>query len=318
MSWDFIIAFLRPIEPFLTDLDVSDILVNGEKVFVEKHGLLSEMPDVHMDEKSLQTAVRNIARILKTDISPESPLLDARLPDGSRVAAVFPPCAVNGTVLAIRKFHGRRYCLGELVRLGMLPNEIAQALQGAVRDRQNILISGSTGSGKTTFLNALADSIPEDERVIIIEDTAEIQLRAKHLVRLEARGSQTSLRAITMGDLLKATLRLRPDRILLGEVRRGEAFDLLQALNTGHSGIISTLHADSAALSLTRFTTCVLESGIELPYKALRRNIGDSLNILVHIARRTGRRALTEVVSVRGYDSESDRYEFRSLYEAPK
>jgi pilus assembly protein CpaF len=260
--------------------------------------------------------VRNIARILKTDISPESPLLYARLPDGSRVAAVFPPCALNRTVLAIRKFHGRRYCMGELVRLGMLPNEIAQALQGAVRDRQNILISGSTGSGKTTFLNALADFIPEDERVIIIEDTAEIQIRAKHLVRLEARGSQTSWAAITMGDLLKATLRLRPDRILLGEVRRGEAFDLLQALNTGHSGIISTLHADSAALSLTRFTTC--ESGIELPYKALRRNIGDSLNILLHIVRRMGRRAVTEVMGVRGYDSESDRYEFRSLYEAPK
>lgn len=322
MSWEVIIPFLRPIEPFLLDPEVSDILVNGSAhVFIEKQGEMQEVPGVGMSEKSLQIAVRNIARVLGDEVSPERPLLDARLPNGSRVAAILPPCSVTGTVLAIRKFHGQRYSAEELVRLGTITPELLNCLRDAIQKRQNILISGGTGTGKTTLLNALAAFIPAQERIVVIEDTSEIQIQARNLVRLEARRAQPGLPtgqagvpAVTMRDLLKSTLRLRPDRILLGEVRGGEAFDLLQALNTGHSGTLSTLHADSAAKAIARFTTCVLMSGIELPYKALRSNIGEALNLLVHIERRSGKRCVTQVLSVKAYDATLDRYEFVPVY----
>lgn len=315
MSWEVIIPFL-PIEHLLRDPEISDILINGAgRVFVEKRGELCEEPALEISEKSLQVAVRNIARVLGGDVSPEQPVLDARLPDGSRVAAVLPPCSVTGTALAIRKFHGQRYNIEELVRLGTLPPQLAKRLQEAIQNRQNLLISGGTGTGKTTLLNALAGFIAPRERIVLIEDTAEIQIQAPNLVRLEARREQPGVPAVTMRDLLKATLRLRPDRILLGEVRGGEAFDLLQALNTGHRGTLSTLHANSAAEALGRFTTCVLMSGVELPYRALRGQIGEALNLLVHIERRPGRREVTQVLGVRGYDGGQDRYDLERIYE---
>jgi pilus assembly protein CpaF len=316
MSWDVIIPFLRPIENLLRDPDVSDILVNGSaRVFVEERGQLREVAGVTLSEKSLQVAVRNIARALGDEISPESPLLDSRLPDGSRVAAVLPPCSVAGTVLAIRKFHGQRYTLDELIRIGTVTPELSDLLRAALRHRQTLLISGGTGTGKTTLLNALASCIDPEERVVVIEDTSEIQIEARNLVRLEARREQPPIPAVTIRDLLKTTLRLRPDRILLGEVRGGEAFDLLQALNTGHAGTLATLHANSAGQALARFTTCVLMSGIELPYRAVRSNIAEALNLLIHIERRHGRRFVTEVYEVRGYDNASDRYELQKRYE---
>jgi pilus assembly protein CpaF len=259
--------------------------------------------------------VSNIARVLNDDVSPENPLLDARLPDGSRIAAVLWPCSVAGTVLAIRKFHGQRYTAEELIRAGTLTPELSERLRGAVENRQNILISGRTGSGKTTLLNALATFIPPEERLVVIEDTSEIQIQAENLVRLEARREQPGVPAITMRDLLKIALRLRPDRILLGEVRAGEAFDLLTALNTGHSGTLSTLHANSAPEALTRFTTCVLQSGIELPYKALRSNMAATLNLLIHIDRRQGKRLVTQVFAIRNYDPALDRYDLESLFD---
>ncbi len=259
MSWEIILPFLRPIAPLLLDPEVSDILVNGSsRVFIERAGQLEEVAGVTLTERSLQVAVRNIARTLGDDISPEQPLLDARLPDGSRVAAVLAPTAVGGTVLAIRKFHALRYGPDELVRCGTLTAEALALLQAAVRRRKNILISGGTGSGKTTLLTALAAFIGDEERVVIIEDTSEIQMEARHVVRLEARRAQNDLPAVTVRDLVRTTLRLRPDRILLGEVRGGEAFDLLQALNTGHSGTLATLHANSASQAIASFTTCVL------------------------------------------------------------
>jgi pilus assembly protein CpaF len=316
MSWDVIIPFLRPIEPLLRDPDISDILVNGsQRVFIEKFGHMQEVPGILMNERSLQTAVRNVARLLGDDISQEKPLLDARLPDGSRVAAVFPPCSVGGTILAIRKFHGKRYTPDELVRTGSLTTDVMDRLREAVERRQNILISGGTGTGKTTLLNALSRFIDPEERIVLIEDTAEIQLEAKNLVRLEARRGEPPIQAVTIRDLLKATLRLRPDRIILGEVRDGAAFDLLQALNTGHSGGLSTIHANSAGQAIARFTTCVLMSDVELPYKAVRASIGDALNLVVHIERWQGNRFVREVLLVKRYDPALDQYELESLYE---
>lgn len=315
MSWDVIVPFLQPIEAALRDPDVSDILVNSSRVFVEKNGEMQELTGVSVSERSLQIAVRNIARILNDDVSPDRPLLDARLPDGSRVAAVLPPCAVTGTALAIRKFHGRRYTLDELVRVGTLPVPVRDRLRAAVYSRENVLISGGTGSGKTTLLNAVADVIPAHERIVVIEDTSELQIQANNLVRLEARREQPGVSAVKLRDLLKTTLRLRPDRILLGEVRGGEAFDLLQALNTGHNGMLSTLHANSAAQALSRFTTCVLQSDVELPYKAIRRNIADAINLLIHMERRHGKRLVTQVIQIEAYDAALDSYGLRTIYE---
>src|SRR5262249_27380414 len=206
----------------------------------------------------------------------------------------------------------------ELVRVGTLPGDLLPVLQTAVRNRQNILISGGTGTGKTTLLNALATSIPHGERVIIIEDTSEIQIEIPNLVRLEARPSQTDLSAVTIGQLLRAALRLRPDRILLGEVRGAEAFDLLQAMNTGHSGMLSTIHANSASQSLTRFATCVMMSGIELPHRVVRANIAEALQLLVHLERRQANREVTEVIQVNGYDALEGKYDLETLYSKPR
>jgi pilus assembly protein CpaF len=316
VSWDVIIPFLRPLEPFLRDPDISDILVNGStRVFIEKLGQMQEVPGVTIAERSLQVAVRNIARLLGDDISEEKPLLDARLPDGSRVAAALPPCSLGGTTLAIRKFQSRKYTVAELVRIGALAPALYNLLRQAVESRQNVLLSGGTGTGKTTLLTALSAFIPLDERVIIIEDTSEIQIERGNLVRLEARREQPTLPAVTMRDLLRTSLRLRPDRLILGEVRGGEAFDLLQALNTGHAGTLATIHANSAQQAVSRFTTCVLQSDVELPYRAVRNAIAESLNLVVHLSRRQGQRLVTEVAALRHYDPANDTYAFETLYE---
>src|SRR5712691_7059014 len=207
MSFDVILPFLRPIEHLIRDDGVSEIMVNGSnRVFVERQGLVELVPGVCIAERSLQVAVRNIARALGDEINEEKPLLDSRLPDGSRVAAVFPPCAVNGTALAIRKFHGKLYTADELVRTGTLTPDLLVRLREAVEARQNILISGGAGTGKTTLLNALSRFIAPEERVVLIEDTSEIQIEQKNLVRLEARREQPDLPAVTIRDLLKTTL----------------------------------------------------------------------------------------------------------------
>jgi pilus assembly protein CpaF len=318
MSWELILPFLKPIEALLRDPDVSDVLVNGSSaVFAERAGRLALVPDVVIAEKLLQVAIRNIERMLGDDISEEKPILDARLPDGSRVAAVFSPCSVSGTTLAIRKFQSRRFTADELVRAAMMPASVLERLHEAIDERQNMLIAGETGAGKTTLLNALAGRIPDEERVIVLEDVSELQIDKPNLVRLETRREQPGLPAVSMRELLRATLRLRPDRIVVGEIRGGEAFDLLQALNTGHTGTLSTTHANSAEHALSRFTTCVLQSDVSLPYAALRREIADSLHLVVHLARRGGTRVVTEVASITRYDAEADRYALDVLYAAP-
>ena len=317
MSFEVILPFLRPIEHLIRDGEISEIMVNGSgRIFIERHGELLAIPDAAIPEKSLQVAVRNIARTLGDDVNDEMPLLDARLPDGSRVAAAIPPCSRRGTTLTIRKFQSRRFTPEELVRIGTVPQPVLDHLRGAVGQRQNILISGGTGSGKTTMLNALASFIDPEERVVLIEDTSEIQISLANLVEFEARRERPGQRAVTVRDLLRATLRHRPDRIILGEVRGGEAFDLLQALNTGHSGTLSTIHANSAEQAVTRFTSCVLQSGIELPYKAIRSNIGDAVQLLLHIERRSGRRYIAQLLRLIRYDAGQDKYDFEPVYDS--
>ena len=307
MQFETILPFLRPIEHLILDPDISEIMVNaGSQIFIEKRGQLTQVPGITISEQALNAAVRNIARRLGDDISEEKPILDSRLPDGSRVAAVLPPCSIVGITLTIRKFNTRHFTMADLIENGTLSQETARLLREKVGNRQNILISGGTGSGKTTLLNILADSISDDERILLIEDTAELNIRKSNLVRFETRREQTGLPAVTVRDLLKAALRHRPDRIIVGEVRGGEAFDLLQALNTGHAGSLCTLHANSARQAVTRFADCVLQSGIELPHRAIMANIGNSVDLIVHIARIRGRRAVSEIVAVQGFDNEGD------------
>jgi pilus assembly protein CpaF len=303
----------------ILDDSVSEVMVNGpDRVFVERNGFLEQVPGITLGERSLTVAVKNIARRLGDDISETKPILDSRLPDGSRVAAVIPPCSLNGVTLTIRKFNFRHFDLEDLIRTGTLDRNLANRLEDYLLQRRNILISGGTGTGKTTLLTALGKFIPADERILLIEDTAEIQLGHENLVRFEARREQSGVPAVSIRDLLKAALRHRPDRMLLGEIRSGEAFDLLQLLNTGHSGTISTIHASSAKQGLARFTSCVLQSGVELPYRAIKTNIGDSLNVVVHIERRPGRRFISEVLEINSYDPDADLFDFCAIYVAPK
>ena len=318
-GFETILPFLKPIEHLILDDSISEVMVNGpDRIFIEKAGFIEPVEGVNLGEKSLMVAVKNIARRLGDDISESKPILDSRLPDGSRVAAVIPPCSVNGVTLTIRKFNARHFGDEDLVQAGTLEQWLANQLENYILARKNILIAGGTGSGKTTMLNVLGKFIPSDERILLIEDTSEIHMDQDNLVRFEARQQQNGLPAITIRDLLKASLRHRPDRIILGEIRGGEAFDLLQLLNTGHSGSLSTVHATSARQGLARFTSCVLQSGVDLPYRAIKTNVGDSVNVVVHLERRPGRRFVSEVVEIHGYDPDRDEYNYRLIFDSHK
>jgi pilus assembly protein CpaF len=314
MAFDVILPFLRPIAHLIEDPDVSEIMVNGSRrVFVERHGLVREVADVHVDERNLRVAVKNIARALGDDVSEEQPILDSRLPDGSRVAAVVPPCSLGGTTLTIRKFQTHFFTAEELVRIGTMTAAVLEILQKAIAGGKNILISGGTSTGKTTLLNALAVFLPIEDRIVVVEDTAELQIDRPNLVRFEARREQAGWPAVTIRDLLRATLRHRPDRIIVGEVRGGEAFDLLQALNTGHAGTLSTIHANSAEQALARFASCVVQSGVELPYQAVRRQIANAINLVLHLGRHRSARVVDDLIAILGYEAARDRYETTTL-----
>jgi pilus assembly protein CpaF len=317
-GFELILPFLRPIQHLILDPDISEIMVNGaERIFIEKDGRLQAVPNLKLTPESLLVAVKNIARRLGDDISEAKPILDSRLPDGSRVAAVIPPCSIHGVALTIRKFNSHRFKMTDLIAKETVTSELAQKLEEFVLQRKNILICGSTGSGKTTLANTLLEFIPDNERIVLIEDTAELRIQKQNVLRFEARREQNGLPAITIRDLLKATLRHRPDRIVVGEIRGGEAFDLLQLLNTGHSGTVSTVHANSAAQGIARFTTCVLQSGVGIPYPAIRTNVADSLNIIVQMERKPGKRFVSEVAEIRHYDPDLDKYDFNGVFRAP-
>ena len=298
-SLDRILPFLRPIEDLLADPDITEVMVNagGRRVFVEMAGRLQVVPDRVLESRNLMVAIKNIARACGDEISEQQPILDARLEDGSRVAAMFPPCSVDGPTLTVRKF-GRRYALADLVAGGMLSEEQAVELRAAVRAGRNILISGGTGTGKTTLLNALAASIPVEDRVVLIEETSEIRLDLPNVVRFEARravvplGQEGATPAVTIADLVRATLRHRPDRIVLGEVRGAEAADLLQALNTGHRGSLSTIHANTAEQAPVRLAHCVVAANVGLPLQAVKDAVCRVIDLVAHLERRDGTRLM--------------------------
>jgi len=320
-SLERILPFLRPIQDLLIDPDITEVMVNagGRRIFVERSGVVDPVPSRTVDEKLLTVAIKNIARTCGDEISEEEPILDARLEDGSRVAAMFPPCSVGGATLTIRRF-SRRYSLDDLVDVGSVPLDAAALLRRAVANRQNVLISGGTGTGKTTLLNALAATIPDTDRIALIEETSEILLEKPNRLRFEARkgrapfGGSAALPPVTIADLLRATLRHRPDRIIVGEVRGAEAFDLLQALNTGHLGSMTTIHSNSAEQALTRLAHCVVSGTAGLPHASVREAIALAIDLVVHIARDAGQRRITEVLAVRRYDAKPDRFEVEHLY----
>ena len=324
-SLDRILPFLRSIEDLLADPAITEVMVNegGRRVFVERAGVLEAVADRSVDTRNLTVAIKNIARACGNDISEMQPFLDARLEDGSRVAAMFPPCAVAGPALTIRKFT-QRYSLDELITNGMVTQCLASGLRRAVAMQHNVLISGGTGTGKTTLLNALAAEIPDSDRVVVIEETSEIHLSKPNLLRFEARraqiplGQELPLPAVTIADLVRATLRHRPDRIIVGEVRGGEAFDLLQALNTGHLGSLTTIHGNSAFQALTRLAHCVLMADVGLPHASIREAVGLAIHLVVHIRRQHGRRLVSEAVRVCGYNVETGCFELAPVLSSPQ
>lgn len=320
MSLETILPFLQPIAHLITDPDVSEVMVNGDgAIFIQRAGRLHRVAAT-LEQKALSTAVKRIARSLGEDIGESKPLLDARLPDGSRVAAAFPPCSIQGVTLTIRRFRPHWFTLDELVEVGAIPRAAADQLAIAVRDRRTILVSGGTDTGKTTFTKALIDFIPQSERLAVIEDTMELKIDHPNVCRFEARkelrdpAGNVSVPAVTIRDLVKATLRHRPDRLIIGEVRGGEAFDLLDALNTGHAGSISTLHANSALQALSRLASLALRANVDLPYRAIQAEIGDLINVVVHIERREHQRKVAQILQVRGFDSGGDSYNITSAF----
>jgi pilus assembly protein CpaF len=322
MSFETILPFLHPIASLITDPGVSEVMVNGDgAIFIQRAGRLHPV-DAKIEQKYLSTAVKRIARSLGEDISESKPLLDARLPDGSRVAAAFPPCSPHGVTLTVRKFRPHWFTLDELVEADALPRAVADQLTQAVRERQTVLVSGGTDTGKTTFTKALLDLVPQAERLGVIEDTMELKIDHPNVFRFEARkelrdgAGNVVTPAVTIRDLVKATLRHRPDRLIIGEVRGGEAFDLLDALNTGHAGSISTLHANSATQALSRLASLALRADVDIPYRAIQAEIGDLVNLVIHIERREGRRFLSDLLQVEGFDAETNQYNTTSLYRA--
>jgi len=301
------IAGLGPIEPLLNDPEVSEIMVNGPfQIYVEQHGKLILSDKRFRDNTHVMQIIERIVAPLGRRVDEKSPMVDARLADGSRVNAIIPPLAIKGPTITIRKFSKDPFTMTDLVNFGSLSNDCAQFLKAAVEGRLNIVVSGGTGSGKTTTLNVLSSFIPTDERIVTVEDAAEVQLRQEHVVTLEARPPNIEgAGAVTIRDLVRNCLRMRPDRIVVGECRGGEALDMLQAMNTGHDGSITTGHANSPREMLSRLEVMVLMSGMDLPIRAIREQIAGAVDIIVQCDRmRDGTRKLTYVTEVVGMEGD--------------
>lgn len=298
---------LGPLEPLLDDPHITEIMVNRyDQVYIELGGRLAKANGRFNNEAQLRRVIERIVSRVGRRIDESSPLVDARLMDGSRVNAIIPPLAVDGSALTIRKFSRTPYTSADLVRFGTYSDRMATLLDAAVRARMNILVSGGTGTGKTTLLNVLSGFIPGDERIVTIEDAVELQLQQEHVVRLEARPANIEGRGeITIRDLVRNALRMRPDRIVVGEVRGGESLDMLQAMNTGHEGSISTIHANSPRDAISRLETLVLMAGMDLPLRAIREQIASAIDIIVQLARlRDGTRRVVSITEVIGMESD--------------
>jgi len=297
---------LGPLEPLLKDDSITDILVNGySTVFIERHGLLEKVPTRFQDEKHLLRIIQKIVSAVGRRVDESSPFVDARLADGSRVNAIIPPLAVDGSLLSIRKFSRHRIGMPRLIELGSVPEPMAEVMKAMVQSRRNVLISGGTGSGKTTLLNAMSSYIDGRERIVTIEDSAELQLQQEHVARLETRPPNIEGKGeVSQRDLVKNALRMRPDRIIVGEVRAGEAFDMLQAMNTGHDGSMTTVHANTPRDALARVEQMIGMSGIDIAPQAARSQIASAINVVVQVARLVdGHRrvvSLSEIVGMEG------------------
>ncbi len=296
-----------PIEPLLQDPAVSEVMVNGAKrVYVERKGKL-QLTDVQFDDdEHVRRVIDRIVSPLGRHVDESSPICDARLPDGSRVNIVIPPISLVGPSITIRKFTKEKLRVDDLIRFGSMTPEIAEFLRACVVARLNVVISGGTGSGKTTLLNVLSNFIPDDERIISIEDSAELQLAKEHWIRLETRPPNVEgTGAVTARDCIKATLRMRPERVIVGECRGGEALDMLQAMNTGHDGSLTTAHANSPRDMLSRLETMVLMAGMDLPVRAIREQISSAIDVIIQQSRlRDGSRKITHITEVQGMEGE--------------
>lgn len=296
-----------PITPLLNDPTINEVMVNGpHQVYVERNGRLEKTGVDFRDDEHVMHIIEKIVIPLGRRIDESSPMVDARLPDGSRVNAIIPPLALDGPTITIRKFARERLTMDDLVRMGTLSPEMARLLETCVRARLNTVVSGGTGSGKTTTLNILSYFIPPDERIVTIEDAAELQLDQEHVVRLESRPANIEGQGkIAIRDLVRNALRMRPDRIVVGEVRGGEALDMLQAMNTGHDGSLTTGHANSPRDMLARLETMVLMAGMDLPVRAVREQICSAIDLIVHQSRlKDGSRKITQVTEVMGMEGD--------------
>ena len=295
------------LDTIMNDDSITEVMINGpEEIFIEKAGRLYQLPEAFESERRLEDVVQRIVGLAGREVNQANPIVDTRLPDGSRVNVVLPPISLKGAIVTIRKFSKTPMTIAQLIRFGSITQDIADVLELLVRAKYNIFISGGTGSGKTTFLNALSNYIPKDERVITIEDSAELQIvGVKNLVRLETRNANASgSGAVTIRDLIKSSLRMRPERIVVGEVRGGEALDMLQAMNTGHDGSLSTGHANSTADMLSRLETMVLQGAEGLPLEAIRQQIASAVDIIIHLSRlRDKSRKTMEITEVVGYEN---------------
>jgi pilus assembly protein CpaF len=296
-----------PLQPLLDDPDITEIMVNGpKKVFIEKKGQLSRANISFDDDDHVIRIIDRIILPLGRRVDYDSPTVDARLPDGSRVNAVVRPVAIDGPSITIRKFRKDRLQVPDLINFGSLTQQMASFLEACVKAHFNIVISGGTGSGKTTLLNVLSGFIPENERIITIEDAAELQLQQDHVMRMETKAANTDgMHAVTIRDLVKNSLRMRPDRIVVGEVRGGEALDMLQAMNTGHDGSLTTVHANSPRDAISRMETLVLMAGMDLPLKVVRQQISSAIDLIVQQSRlKDGQRKVTAITEVAGMEGD--------------
>jgi pilus assembly protein CpaF len=308
---------LGPLEPLLHDDDITDILVNGHsQVYVEKFGKLHHTDVTFQDDQHLMLIIDRIVSQVGRRVDESSPMVDARLRDGSRINAIIPPLALDGPSLSIRRFGKRRYDIEALVEKGSMSREIVDFLRAVVKARLNIIVCGGTGSGKTTMLNCLSGFIPEDERIVTIEDSAELSLQQPHVVRLETRPANLERKGeVTQRDLVKNCLRMRPDRIIVGEVRSTEVYDMLQAMSTGHDGSIATIHANSPRESIGRLEMMMLLGGFSIPQRAMRQQIASAINMIVHVSRLSdGTRKLMKISEISGMEGETimmqDLFEF--------